>query len=77
MPAILRIYVRERHLGQAVDPLDRLRAETVRAVAAVRLLLLRYLEAPGHEPSLVTVVLHQLLSLIAESGGARPDVAYG
>lgn len=76
-PAVLRVYVRERHLGHATDVLDRLRAETVRAVAAVDLLLARYIEPPAQDASLVTVVIHQLLSLIAERGGVRPDTAYG
>lgn len=75
-PAILRIYVRERHLTADSDPLDRLRLDTVRAVAAVRLLIDRFIEPPTADPSMLTVVLHQLLSLITQRGGARADRLY-
>ena len=75
-PAILRLYTRERHLGRALDPLDRLRPQTVRAVAAVRLLLARFLESPQSDPAVVTVLIHQLLSVIVERGGVKPDGLY-
>ena len=75
-PAILRIYVRERYLTADSDPLDRLRLETIRAVAAVRLLIDRFIEPPSMDPSLLTVVLHQLLSVIMQKGGARADRLY-
>ena len=75
-PAILRIYTRERHLGRALDPLDRLRPQTIRAVAVVRLLLARFLESPRSDPAVVTVLIHQLLSIIVERGGVRPDGLY-
>lgn len=72
-PAILRIYVREKYLAPDSDPLDRLRLDTIRAVAAVRLLVDKFIEPPSLDPSLLTVVLHQLLSLITQQGGARID----
>jgi len=75
-PAILRIYVRERHLTADSDPLDRLRLDTVRAAAAVRLLVDKFIEPPSADPSMLTVVLHQLLSLITQGGGARADRLY-
>ena len=75
-PAIVRIYVRERYLSADSDPLDRLRLDTVRAVAAVRLLVDRFIEPPNADPSMLTVVLHQLLSLIMQKGGARADRLY-
>ncbi|MBX9460672.1 MAG: hypothetical protein KL785_05820 [Brevundimonas sp.] len=75
-PAILRLYTRERHLGRALDPLDRLRPQTVRAVAVVRLLLARFLESPKSDPAVATVLIHQLLSVIVERGGVKPDGLY-
>lgn len=75
-PAILRIYQREKYLMGDDDPLDRLRLGTVRAVAAVRLLLRKFIEPPGVDPSLLTVALHQILSIIAEEGGARAERLY-
>lgn len=75
-PAILRIYVREKHLAAASDPLDRLRSETIRAVAAIRLLLARFVETPGLDPAVVTVAIHQVLSVVVERGGARADLLF-
>jgi ATP-dependent Lhr-like helicase len=76
VPAILRIYVREPHLSAGADPLDRLRLEVVRAVAAVRLLIQKFVEPPSVDPSVATVILHQILSIITERGGARADRLY-
>jgi ATP-dependent Lhr-like helicase len=75
-PAILRIYTRERHLGRVSDPIDRLRPQVVRAVAAIRLLLGRFVETPGDDPAIVTVAIHQILSIITEQGGARAEALY-
>lgn len=73
VPAILRMYVRERNLGQDSDPLDHLRLETVRAVAAVRLLVAKFVEPPSVVDAVATVALHQTLSVIAQEGGQRAD----
>ena len=75
-PAVLRIYQREKYPIGDDDPLDRLRLGTVRAVAAVRLLLRKFVEPPVSDPSLLTVALHQVLSIIAEQGGARAERLY-
>lgn len=76
-PAILRVYVREAHLSADTDPLDRLRLDTVRAVACVRLLQRHWVEpAPAADPALATVALHQTLSIIASQGSIRPAAAY-
>ncbi len=70
-PAVLRIYVREPAVP--VDPLDRLRLPTVRAAAAVRLLLARFVEPPErHDPALLSVAVQQILSLTVERGGIAP-----
>ncbi len=75
-PSVLRIYVRERHLAADADPLDRLRANTIRAVASVRLLLEGFVEPPEPDAALATVVLHQTLSVIAQMGGAKAGVLH-
>jgi ATP-dependent Lhr-like helicase len=72
-PAILRIYVREKYLSADCDPLDRLRLDTVRGVAAVRLLVAKFIEPPTADPSMLSVLLHQILSTISEKGGAHAD----
>jgi ATP-dependent helicase Lhr and Lhr-like helicase len=73
VPAILRIYVREPYPAADADPLERLRLSTIRAVAAVRLLVEAFVEPAVADPSLLTVALHQTLSVIVEKGGARAD----
>lgn len=75
-PAVLRIYVREEHIDPDSDPLDRLRLETVRAVACVRLLQENWVEPSTEDSSLATVALHQTLSLIASEGGVRAPAAH-
>lgn len=74
--AVLRIYVREHVVTADSDPLERLRTDVVMSVAAVRLLLARFVEPPTVDPSVATVVLHQVLSIIAERGGARASELY-
>jgi ATP-dependent helicase Lhr and Lhr-like helicase len=74
-PAVLRIYVREKHLAADADQLDRLRLDTARAVACVRLLQENWVESARSDPSLATVVLHQTLSLIASGGAVKPGPA--
>ena len=75
-PAVLRIYVREKHLAADSDPFDQLRLGTVRAVASVRLLLEGFVEPATLDPSLATVALHQTLSTIASAGSIRPAAAH-
>lgn len=75
-PAILRIYLRDRVASLADDPLDHLHLEVIRSIAAVRLLVQKFVEPPSMDPAIATVVLHQTLSIIAEKGGARADGLY-
>ena len=76
VPAVLRIYVRERILSKDADPVDHLRLETVRAVAAVSLLVKRFVEPPFIDAAIATVALHQTLSFIAQKGGAKAIALY-
>lgn len=74
--AIFRNYVRERYLTDDSDPLDTLRLSTIQAVAAIRLLLDRFVEPPELDASLFSVAVHQVLSFIAGSGGAKATSLY-
>jgi len=76
VPAILRIYVREKSLAADSDPLDRLRPSLVRAIAAVRLLVAGFVETPREDAALATAVLHQTLAVLAQRGALRPNVVY-
>lgn len=75
-PAVLRVYVREPRLSSDLNPLEQLRLETVRAVAATRLLVQRFVEPPRRDPALASTALHQTLSIIAERGGAKADALF-
>lgn len=75
-PSILRIYASERFARKGDDPIDQLRLEIVRAVAAVRLLIRDQLEPNVVDGSTATVILHQTLSVITERGGERADRLY-
>ncbi|AWN35090.1 DEAD/DEAH box helicase [Methylobacterium radiodurans] len=78
VPAILRVYVREAPVEKANSLRDVLRLDTVRSVAAIRLLGERFVEPPpASDPALATALLHQTLSIIAERGGARADTIFG
>lgn len=74
--AIFRNYVRERYLADDSDPLDTLRLPTIQAVAAIRLLLDRFVEPPEPDAALFSVSVHQVLSQIAGSGGAKAQTLY-
>ena len=76
MPAILRVYVRVPYLAPDSDPLDHLRLPIVCSVAAIRLLVAKFVETPEPDSAIATVVLHQILSLIVQRGGARADRIY-
>ncbi|WP_249693637.1 DEAD/DEAH box helicase [Stappia sp. WLB 29] len=76
MPAILRIYCRAPYLLPESGLLDRLRLDLVQAVASIRLLVERFVEPPEADPALVTVALHQTLSIIAAQGGAYAETLY-
>ncbi|WBV44703.1 DEAD/DEAH box helicase [Pseudoroseomonas cervicalis] len=76
VPAVLRLYVIEDELKADAGLLDQLRQETIRAVAAVRLLGQGFIEAPGSVDGLGSALLHQTLSVICERGGARADTIY-
>jgi ATP-dependent helicase Lhr and Lhr-like helicase len=74
--SILRIYVIEPELNERSGFVDGLRQEIVRSVAAIRLLAQKFSEPPTTSAALATGLLHQTLSLIAERGGIRPNVAF-
>jgi ATP-dependent Lhr-like helicase len=75
VPAILRLFVRERRIHSGSFPIDRLRMEVARSVAAIRLLIADYIEPPQPNLAIPTVVLQQVLSLTAEYGGmTAPDL---
>lgn len=69
-PAILRLYVPEDALGADSPPADRLRLDTAQAVAGVRLLVEGWCEPPPDKALHLSTLVHQILSSIAQRGGA-------
>jgi ATP-dependent Lhr-like helicase len=75
-PSQLRIYVIEPDEPDDNDLFTRLRCDVVQSVAAVRLLLQRWIE-PGHNQVIgLSSLLHQILAFIRERGGARAKTIY-
>jgi ATP-dependent Lhr-like helicase len=75
-PSIMRIYVREPYIGQDEGLLDRLHPSTIRALAAVKLLLAGFVEPSTTSPEAASTLIHQTLSVIVERGGIRPNALY-
>ncbi|TNC06707.1 DEAD/DEAH box helicase [Methylobacterium terricola] len=75
-PSILRIYVAEDAFAPTLHPADRLRLDLVQAVAMVELLLDRWCEPPRVQGLHLSTLIHQVLALIAQTGGLRPDTAW-
>lgn len=71
VPAVLRVYVIEGELSSDPSPLDELRQEAVRSIAAIRLLGQGFVETPTTAPGLGSALLHQVLSVICERGGIQ------
>lgn len=69
-PAVLRAYITEVELDQRSSVLDELRIRLVRTVAMVRLLLDRWLEPPNDPGLNLSTLIQQILSTIAQHGGA-------
>lgn len=74
--AVLRIYAVEHTIDARSSVFDRLRAETIQSIAAVRLLLDRWIEPPRHSAFHLSTLLHQTLSVIVERGGIAPKQAF-
>jgi ATP-dependent Lhr-like helicase len=75
-PAILRAYCSAVALNADSPPLDRLRLPLVQTIASIELLLDRWCEPPDPAKLHLSTLIQQLLSLIAQHGGAQPDQAY-
>ena len=70
VPAILRQYAVEARLEAEASFADRLRLGLVRAVAMIELLLEGWCEPPRAQALHLSTLVHQILSVIAERGGA-------
>ncbi len=76
-PAVLRLYVTETALDGESSPVDTLRMAIFQTVAVVELLLARWYEPPNLTSLHLSTLIQQILSVIAQRGGARPAELYG
>jgi ATP-dependent helicase Lhr and Lhr-like helicase len=70
-PAVLRLYVSERELTEHTPPTDSLRSELLQTIAMVDLLLERWYEPPDMHRLHLSTLIQQVLSVIAQRGGAE------
>ena len=75
-PAVLRMYVTEKELQADSHPSDMLRLGLVRSIAMVDLLLEQWCEPPRPDALHLSTLVHQILSVIAERGGAKAAVLF-
>ncbi|MGO8920849.1 MAG: DEAD/DEAH box helicase [Stellaceae bacterium] len=75
-PAAMRFYITERAWRYDLHPVDVLRCELVQAVAMVRLLVAGWHEEPRLGGLHLSTLVHQILAIIAQSGGTTADRAY-
>ncbi|MFI5706507.1 DEAD/DEAH box helicase [Kribbella sp. NPDC051620] len=76
-PAILRIYVSEGELTERTPPADQLRAQLVQSIAMVELMLKdRWFEPPNTSALHLSTLTQQILSMIAQHGGATAQQLY-
>ena len=71
--AVLRLYLQEAEIEERTPPQRRLRAGLVEAVAAVQLLVAGWCEPPEAGALHLSTLVQQVLSSIAQHGGARAD----
>ncbi|HEX5497010.1 MAG TPA: DEAD/DEAH box helicase [Mycobacteriales bacterium] len=75
-PAILRAYLTEPEVTDRTGLVDRLRADLVQTIAMVELLGDHWYEPPTAGGLHLSTLIQQLLSLIAQHGGATPAQAH-
>jgi ATP-dependent Lhr-like helicase len=75
-PSILRIYIEEPDPEPDSPPQDHLRAALVQTVAMVQLLMAKWCEPPEAGALHLSTLVQQVLSLIAQYGGARAGEAW-
>ncbi|MEP2426620.1 MAG: helicase-related protein, partial [Tateyamaria sp.] len=75
-PAILRQYAVETRLTSGSSFVDRLRLGLIRSIAMIDLLLEGWCEPPKPQALHLSTLVHQILSVIAQRGGAPANILY-
>ena len=74
--AVMRVYVKEAELAETAHPLDALRVQTVQAIAMLNLMLRKWNEPPEPKRLHLSTMLHQVMALIGQRGGATAAEAW-
>ncbi len=74
--AIMRMYVKERAIEAESNPLDALRLQLIQSIAMVNLLVTGWCEPPNPQALHLSTLVHQILSVIAERGGASARAVF-
>jgi ATP-dependent Lhr-like helicase len=72
----LRIFIQEPQVDSRTALADQLRSSLVQSIAMLRLLVDGWCEPPRNGAMHLSTLIQQVLSAIAQHGGARPDAAY-
>ena len=75
-PAVLRMYAIEPETDGDSHPVDTLHLRLIRSVAMIELLVEGWCEPPRREALHLSTLTHQILSIIAERGGASARRLY-
>jgi ATP-dependent Lhr-like helicase len=75
-PAVLRIFLVEEELHETSNLMDELRAQLIQSIAMVQLLLARWCEPPTAGQLHFSTLVQQILSVIAQHGGASARDLY-
>ena len=75
-PAVLRMYAIESEPDGDSHPVDRLHLQLIRSIAMIELLLEGWCEPPRTDSLQLSTLTHQILSMIAERGGASARRLY-
>ncbi len=75
-PAVIRTYVQETVLQPHSHPIDALRLRVARSIAVFELLLDGWCEPPAGQALHLSTLVQQILSVIAERGGAKAAQVY-
>jgi ATP-dependent helicase Lhr and Lhr-like helicase len=75
-PAVMRLYVSEPDITPTSSPEDALHPEIMQAIAILNLLLKGWYEPPVVGKLHLSTLIQQLLSLIAQYSGIRPDLCW-
>lgn len=75
-PAIMRLFVIERNPGRGQHPVDRLNLGLIQSIAMIECLKDGWCEPPVISGLHLSTLLHQILALILQKSGIRPQTAY-